>query len=245
MGVALFTLIETFVPSTLLKLAKSVGVKSTERVCPGPAFKSVPNAGLYTKVPGTEAVAFNSAALKALPKVMSAGLAQVIVGVTFARLPPISTAPISQVKLIAPWTGRTTPRWSVASQAPLPLPAVAGLPASIAGLPARRVKVKVGPPLFVSGPRFAFIGIVLEPSLSPMPALILQPVVLPIRLWPPEVRTPSQSGRLKLPEVLFPEIMLFARLTVPPFDSRPVACCAPMLLVMVKLLRFRLPFFSL
>ena len=41
----------------------------------------MPAAGLYKKMPGTEDVAFNSVPLKAMPKMISAGLAQVMMGV--------------------------------------------------------------------------------------------------------------------------------------------------------------------
>ena len=136
---------------------------------------------------------------------------------------PISTAPISQIKLPAPSTGRVTPRWSVTSQAPPPLPGADGLPASIAGLPTSNVYVEVGPPLFVSAPSRALIGALLLPNRSPVPPLKLQPLT-PIKLWPPEMILPSQSGRLLLPVVIFPAIMLFATLTLPPFAIKPVAC---------------------
>jgi len=45
---------------------------------------TVPVAGLYTNVPGTFAVAFNCAALSAVPAVTAAGVVHVIVGVCFA-----------------------------------------------------------------------------------------------------------------------------------------------------------------
>ena len=136
---------------------------------------------------------------------------------------PISTAPMSQIKLPAPSTGRVTPRWSVTSHAPPPLPGADGLPASIAGLPTSNVYVEVGPPLFVSAPSLALIGALLLPNRSPVPPLKLQPLT-PIKLWPPEMILPSQSGRLLLPVVIFPAIMLFATLTLPPFAIKPVAC---------------------
>jgi hypothetical protein len=43
---------------------------------------TVPASGVYTKVPGTLAVAFNCAVPSGTPGAMSAGLFQVIVGVT-------------------------------------------------------------------------------------------------------------------------------------------------------------------
>ena len=42
-------------------------------------------AGVYTKVPGTEAEASSCVGPSGVPKVMSAGLAQVIVGVACRR----------------------------------------------------------------------------------------------------------------------------------------------------------------
>src|SRR5581483_9942669 len=84
----------------------------------------------------------------------------------------------------APW-GREIPRWSVLGQ-----PALS--PASMAGLPARRAWVGVGPPLSWSGPSFGSV-------------LLRSPVWLkkaaheasPLRLWPWETRKP-----LQLPPVL-------------------------------------------
>ena len=46
----------------------------------GPTAKTVPAAGVYAKVPDTEAVAFNCVALNAVPYVIAAGGAQVITG---------------------------------------------------------------------------------------------------------------------------------------------------------------------
>jgi hypothetical protein len=56
-------------------------VKRTERTCPGPEGKIVPAAGVYVKVPGTDAMASSCAGPRGVPEVMSAGSAQVIVGV--------------------------------------------------------------------------------------------------------------------------------------------------------------------
>ena len=58
-----------------------VGVNVTESVCPAPAASTVPAGGTYTNVPGTLAVAFNCVALSAVPAVMLAGAAHVMVGV--------------------------------------------------------------------------------------------------------------------------------------------------------------------
>src|SRR4030081_1098412 len=68
------------------ELAASVGVNATESVCAAPALSTVPATGEYTNVPGTLAVAFSCVALSAVPNVMSAGAAHVIVGVAFSTL---------------------------------------------------------------------------------------------------------------------------------------------------------------
>jgi len=62
-------------------LAVSVGVKDTERVSV-PAAGTVPAAGVYTNVPGTDAVALSWVALSAVPEEIAAGAGQVIVGVS-------------------------------------------------------------------------------------------------------------------------------------------------------------------
>src|SRR5262249_20853044 len=66
-----------------------------------------------------------------------------------------STAPISQIALpsLLPSGGRGMRRWSLSSQAAPPLPGVAGLPLSIAGLSESSTWVTVGPSLFARGPR--------------------------------------------------------------------------------------------
>src|SRR5437764_12878389 len=84
-----------------------------------------------------------------------------------------------------PW-GRGTPRWSVVTAQ-----AAVGM-ASMAGLPARRAMVLVGPPLAPSGPS---LGLVF--TLSDFFLAKLQPVLLPIRLCPAEEMEPrkmKQSG---------------------------------------------------
>ena len=45
-----------------------------------------PAAGVYTKLPGTEAVALSCVPLSAVPYVMSAGFAHVIIGVAFVTV---------------------------------------------------------------------------------------------------------------------------------------------------------------
>src|SRR5262245_45317903 len=64
--------------------------------------------------------------------------------------PTPSTAPMSQraVPSLLPSTWRGKPRWSVSKSAPELSRQPPGLPASMAGLPATRVCVWVGPPLF-------------------------------------------------------------------------------------------------
>jgi len=78
-----------------------------------------------------------------------------------------------------PPCGRETPRWSVAVQLPLS-------PALIAGLPASRACVCVGPPLFASGPSSGFV-------LFRSPAPPRPHVASLARLCPPEVIVPPQS----------------------------------------------------
>src|SRR5690242_15270768 len=46
-----------------------------------PALRTVPEAGVYTNVPGTDAVAFSCVLLKGVPYVIAEGVAHVIVGV--------------------------------------------------------------------------------------------------------------------------------------------------------------------
>ena len=57
----------------------SVG-ENTAASCCVPAGRTAPTAGLYMKLPGTFAVAFNCVALSAVPVEMEAGAAQVISG---------------------------------------------------------------------------------------------------------------------------------------------------------------------
>ena len=60
----------------------SVGVKVTERVSV-PAAGMLPAAGVYTNVPGTDAVALSCVEESVVPKVIFAGLFQVITGVAW------------------------------------------------------------------------------------------------------------------------------------------------------------------
>src|SRR3972149_5707597 len=96
----------------------------------------------------------------------------------------------------APW-GRATPRWSVAGGGQ------SELPASMAGLPARRAWVWVGPPLFARGPS---MGSVL--LRWPVPE---KPQVLALsRLWPLDVTVPLQLA----PGGPLPATMVFLRFAV-------------------------------
>ena len=75
----------------------SVGVKSTCRVCPLSAPITVPNAGVYTKVPDTGlplwvAVALSCVAPRAVPYTMSTGLDQVMTGVALMYKVPFPVA---------------------------------------------------------------------------------------------------------------------------------------------------------
>src|SRR5262249_18724041 len=85
-----------------------------------------------------------------------------------------------------------------------PLPGTAGFALSMAGLPVVRACVGVGPPYVPSGARPANVL-----TMSPVAGMNAQPVVLPIRLYPPEVTEPvSQSGAGAFGSV-FPATMLF------------------------------------
>jgi cellulose synthase/poly-beta-1,6-N-acetylglucosamine synthase-like glycosyltransferase len=57
-----------------------------------------------------------------------------------------------------------------------------GLPASMAGLPANRAWVLVGPPLSARGPSIGFIGLAAVPTWSPLPPVTAQPLLFPTRL---------------------------------------------------------------
>jgi hypothetical protein len=69
------------------------GVKVTDSVCVPTVFIVVPDGGVYTNVPAialplADAVAFNCAGPSAIPRVMAAGVAHVIVGVVGLGPPP-------------------------------------------------------------------------------------------------------------------------------------------------------------
>ena len=76
-GSALNTLMNT-VALFGSKAPRSLGVNVAVSSCVCPASKTVPIAGLYSKVPSMFAVAFNCVALSSVPNTMSSGLSQVI-----------------------------------------------------------------------------------------------------------------------------------------------------------------------
>jgi len=63
-----------------------VGVKVACNVCPLPACKTVPAAGVYVNVPATLAVALSCVDESAVPYVIPAGADHVIVGEALATL---------------------------------------------------------------------------------------------------------------------------------------------------------------
>ena len=63
---ALVTSITTVFEMALYDV-RSVGVNVTSKVCAMPALRMVPMAGIYEKVPGTEAVALSWVAESAVP----------------------------------------------------------------------------------------------------------------------------------------------------------------------------------
>src|SRR5438105_4044983 len=79
-GVAFATSINTSLLAALSFDASAV-VKSTCSVCPDPALKIVPAVGVYRNAPATFAVAFNCAALSAVPYTIAVGMVHVSVGV--------------------------------------------------------------------------------------------------------------------------------------------------------------------
>ena len=151
-----------------------------------------------------------------------------------------SNAPMSQCGPC----GRVMPR---SSTPPAPFGGEAGgsgraqtesSPASMAGEPASRARVWVGPPLLASGPRS---GLTFCRSLATKP---LPPLVLPIRLWPLLTTAPLMSGpgrrgiardnrvrqlstchsrcrcRRRSCSRVLPERVLFVTVTVPPLCCR-------------------------
>ena len=69
-------------------------------------------------------------------------------------------------------------------------------PASIAGLPGRRAKVSVSPPLFCNGPRRGLMGLFVVPTRLFDTPLVRpeRPLPSPIRLKPSDVSAPEASG---------------------------------------------------
>src|SRR5712691_4284307 len=65
-GVPFATSIDTLV-AAVLYVAPSVGVKTTESVCPLPAGSTLPTSGVYASVPGTFAVAFSCVPSSTVP----------------------------------------------------------------------------------------------------------------------------------------------------------------------------------
>src|SRR5690348_14946984 len=102
---------------------------------------------------------------------------------------PISHSPPAGI-------GRDTPRWSVGGQR-------AGLILSNAGLPALGSRVRVGPPLFASGPSCTLA----TARPGQVPSLF--------RLFPPLMMVPAQ-----LP-ALFSATIEFARRTLPALCASP------------------------
>src|SRR5919199_6911941 len=88
--------------------------------------------------------------------------------------------------------GRAAPRWSVGGQ---PAPE-AGTP-SMAGLPNRSARVRVGPPLFASPPSF---------GSTSAPGQLESPNEMS---WPPSVIAPEQLG------AALPATMLFVSVVAP------------------------------
>ena len=104
----------------------------------------------------------------------------------------VSYAPMSQVAVASPSpsNGRAAPRWSVAGGGQSPLPA------SIAGLPASRACVKVGPPLLASTSRSG-LALLMSPAAEKPHVLSLS------KLCPREVMVPEQSFPLLLATIVF------------------------------------------
>jgi hypothetical protein len=73
-------------------IAGSVGVKVTVNGCAEPTGSTVPDGGVYTKLPGTFAVAFSCDGPSAVPYTMSAGLGHVTTGRCWSLTGTISIA---------------------------------------------------------------------------------------------------------------------------------------------------------
>src|ERR1700747_2318997 len=83
-----------------------------------PAEGTVPAAGVYVRVPGTDEVAFSWAAERAVPYVMAAGVAQVITGATWVTTS--CTVLVAVVKLAVSVGVKVTERVSVPATGMLP-----------------------------------------------------------------------------------------------------------------------------
>src|SRR5947209_6018823 len=92
-------------------------MKVTERVG-APALGTTPAAGVYTKLPGTEAVAFSWVAESAVPYVIAEGGAHVTTGV--ALLTVSCTVLLTVVKLVVSVGVKVTERVSVPAAGTLP-----------------------------------------------------------------------------------------------------------------------------
>jgi hypothetical protein len=104
-----------------------VGVNVVDNGCV-PAVSAVPAAGVYTKVPGTFAVAFNCVTPSTVPATTDAGFAHVITGVVCVVPPPPGVHPgaipagISNPLVIAMYTvqsGNVTFPFTMTYVAPL------------------------------------------------------------------------------------------------------------------------------
>ena len=136
-----------------------------------------------------------------------------------------STAPMSHraVPSLLPSTFRGKPRWSVCKSAPGLSRQPLGLPASIAGLPATRACVWVGPPLFFKGPRICAsetLGTIsVGPGVKPVtPALPLVPNKL--KLFAVTMSRFSISGAKG---AWLPAIKLLLSVSIPCRNNRIVA----------------------
>ena len=121
------------------------------------------------------------------------------------------------VPSLLPSTFRGKPRWSVCKSAPELSWQPLGLPASIAGLPATRARVWVGPPLFFRGPRICAsetLGTMsVGPGVKPVtPALPLAPNRLKLLALTMLLASFSISGATA---AWLPAIKLLLRVRVP------------------------------
>src|SRR5262249_1156704 len=137
--------------------------------------------------------------------------------------------------------GRGKPRWSLVSGLPTGSVQPAGSPASMAGLPASRAWVGVGPPLSWSGPSRG------SPISGAGPAMV-QPVRSPAGLGLLGVREPAQSGPVA---AVLPARIVFASTAVPlelrtppPVPPGPMVTLAELSL-RVLLLMVRVPLLAI